>query len=50
MREGTQKMTNFSTIKKSIVTAVLELFEGENVQDLISTFYYLRNHFYKNLK
>ena len=28
-------MTNFSTIKKSIVTAVLELFEGENVQDLI---------------
>ena len=28
-------MTNFFTIKKSIVTAVLELFEGENVQDLI---------------
>ena len=28
-------MTNFSTIKKSIVTAVLELFEGENIQDLI---------------
>ena len=28
-------MTNFSTIKKSIVTAVLELFEGENVQELI---------------
>ncbi|MEJ6754613.1 MAG: arginine--tRNA ligase [Flavobacteriales bacterium] len=28
-------MTNFYTIKKSIVTAVLEIFEGENVQDLI---------------
>ena len=28
-------MTNFSTIKKSIITSVLELFEGENVQDLI---------------
>ena len=28
-------MTNFYTIKKSIVTTVLEIFEGENVQDLI---------------
>ena len=28
-------MINFSTIKKSIVTAVNTLFEGDNVQDLI---------------
>ena len=28
-------MINFSTIKKSIVTAVNTLFEGDNIQDLI---------------
>ena len=28
-------MINFTTIKKSIVTAVNALFEGDNIQDLI---------------